>query len=923
MIIRLPGIKELQTFNIEESKSGLLARAIKTALFTSVSGLALLGSSLVAAQEGESSEEVVKEEVYVPGIRASMQSALETKKNADSIVDAISAEDIGKFPAKNIAEALQQIPGVQIDRAAGEGRVISIRGVAPDLNRVEINGTTVLGTFAGGSREVDFRDFPAEFVERLEVIKTPTADITEGGLGGTVRIITRRPLKLAESFIAGKAEGIYDDLAETWDQRFSFFGGGANSDKTFGAIGGIILGKQDIYYEQFRSTGFVSPVDFDSNPDTREFVPFLPRPVFTTEVNDRMSVNGMVEWTVTDSGKMYFEATYNERDYEFQQSLLQVGAITDGIIDQANSVYTDRIMHLEVVDNPNTVRGLSIDQRSIDESRVQSIYVVALGGDWESGNWEIDSRISYTEGDWDQIERNQVLSDQHIDRLVFDFDNRYGLADIDLLGHDILDPNEVDFVDVRYFPRGNLQSEAAAQVDFDYTFEEMPFIDSVEFGLQYRQWTVDSRAASLRTDFRLDHDGNPVTGMTFVSAERAAEIRQAIVDTARTNDNPFFGNVDTGFQSMPEYWYFTPRSFTEAIGGIPGEIADSPASRWEVVEDIWATYAKLNFSADTRFPISGNIGARIVQTDGQSEGLGTFRLMDETQSPPVEIVVQEQVSLSESNVETYLSGNFRMDFVPDTFLMRASLAEVMARPNPGQLIPNLNVQASTGEGSRGDPGLEPYEALESDIGLEYYFNDASYLSAYYFRKDIGNFIATIQEQETVPGLPGTYLISRPANVGDGVVIEGLELGFQYAFEDLAPPFDGTGVMANVTSMRDQGTPDVNAITGQSLPFRGLSELSYTFGAFYEDDKFSTRLSYSWRDEFLVNPSGRTGVPVFVEDFDSLDLSMSYVINENFSLHMDAINLLDSIRVVNGGSTDLRDELEAYGTRFFLGVSFRM
>jgi iron complex outermembrane receptor protein len=151
-------------------------------------------------------------DIIVSGIRQSLANALNTKRNSDQVVDAISAEDVGKFPDKNVGEALQRITGVQIQRAGGEGSAVSIRGVDPGLIRVEINGQSTLSTAAGpaaGSATnpaVEFRDIPAEFISRLEVVKSASADMTEGGLGGTVRIITRRPFD-KKPYLAGSVQG--------------------------------------------------------------------------------------------------------------------------------------------------------------------------------------------------------------------------------------------------------------------------------------------------------------------------------------------------------------------------------------------------------------------------------------------------------------------------------------------------------------------------------------------------------------------------------------------------------------------------------------------------------------------------------------------------------------------------------------------
>jgi iron complex outermembrane receptor protein len=185
-----------------------------TALFAPAISLAQ-NTPTEAAQPAQQAEQI--DEVVVTGIRAGLKNSLDIKRDATQIVDAISAEDIGDFPDKNLSEALQRITGVQISRQDGEGRSVSVRGADPNLIRVEVNGTGALPrTVAAGDRAVDFRDLPVEFVSRIEVVKTPTAEMTEGGIS-TVRIFTRRPFDTGDSYLAGSVQGVYSDLAEEAD----------------------------------------------------------------------------------------------------------------------------------------------------------------------------------------------------------------------------------------------------------------------------------------------------------------------------------------------------------------------------------------------------------------------------------------------------------------------------------------------------------------------------------------------------------------------------------------------------------------------------------------------------------------------------------------------------------------------------------
>ena len=208
-----------------------------TGLRCAASGLALivaLGSApsfaQVVANGGETAQsptdplaDDIEGEILVTGTRASLQSAIARKKNADTVVDSIVAEDIASFPDKNVGEALARVTGVQLIRNFGEGEQVSIRGVEPDLNRVEINGVSQQSP--GGGRSGDFRELAVELVKSIDVYKGYSVDLTEGGIGGTVRVETRRPLELTKPLFSVKGEAQRLNLTEKWRPRFNLTAG--------------------------------------------------------------------------------------------------------------------------------------------------------------------------------------------------------------------------------------------------------------------------------------------------------------------------------------------------------------------------------------------------------------------------------------------------------------------------------------------------------------------------------------------------------------------------------------------------------------------------------------------------------------------------------------------------------------------------
>jgi TonB-dependent receptor len=240
----------------------------------------------------------------------------------------------------------------------------------------------------------------------------------------------------------------------------------------------------------------------------------------------------------------------------------------------------------------------------------------------------------------------------------------------------------------------------------------------------------------------------------------------------------------------------------------------------------------------------------------------------------------------------------------------------MARPNPSQLAFRRSTDVVGLTGSRGNPDLQPFEARQYDAGLEYYFSDVNYVSAAYFRTEIGRFIITQATPEVIDGT--TYSISRPINGTDAVTIDGFEIGAQYAFDFLPAPWNGFGVVANATFANDKGFKGTNLLTGELLPFPGLSETSYNASIYYENAHFSVRTAYNWREQWLITAAGRGGLPEFNEDYGTLDASVSWNVNKNFTVFADIVNLLDEQRIENNNPFR-RIGNETFGKRYFLGA----
>jgi iron complex outermembrane receptor protein len=365
---------------------------------TMAMGVALLCHAPAFAQSAPAAQpqtNVSDKDIMVTGIRQSLANALNAKRSSDQVIDAISAEDVGKFPDKNVGEALQRVTGVQIGRAGGEGSSVSIRGVDPGLVRVEVNGQSMLSTFAAAANgaatnpAVEFRDIPAEFISRLEVVKSATADMTEGGLGGTVRIITRRPFDSKKDYLAGSIQGVYGTTAGKVDPKASLIASHLFADGTLGVLVSGTYEKRSMWYDQAKTTGWrqikksttstctnlVQSGCVDLNGDgVGDFYPDIPRYAMYRETTQRYAVNSIIEWRPSSTFKLYLDTTYTRGRQTENDQFMQI--TTSSALSPTSSLGSDTAINAgnaasnvtflqPATTNPTSASGLGVTYRNV------------------------------------------------------------------------------------------------------------------------------------------------------------------------------------------------------------------------------------------------------------------------------------------------------------------------------------------------------------------------------------------------------------------------------------------------------------------------------------------------------------------------------------------------------------------------------
>jgi iron complex outermembrane receptor protein len=871
------------------------------------------------------------QEVVVTGIRASLQSAMDTKRDAVQVLDAISAEDIGKFPDKNLSEALQRITGVQISRQDGEGRSVSVRGSDPNLIRVEINGSDALSLTVGATdRAVDFRDLPVEFVSRIEVVKSPTADMTEGGIS-TVRIITRRPFDTAESFLAGSAQAVYSNLAKQTDPKVALIGSRQFLDNTLGLLLSGEFERRHLFDDTANTTGWnrrggtvASQKNSDFNGDgILDWYPQIPRYINNRRITTRDALNSVVEWRPVNNLNVFWDATYARGKEQVDNSLLQLNA-DGGLFDYADSTVgaDNTVNHLVLTSNGAAGSSpLDLSYRNILGSLTRTQYVTALGSRWEAGQFTLDGRLDYSSGKVhnDEIDSTAVVFGTP--SAVIDYTGGAGAPNISFPGLDVTSSQGINRLDALYAPRDNNTSEKVASFNVGFAPQNVSWLRT-KAGFQRHEYTTSQVYYSKQ--IRLSCRGDTSTGNTIAVAVPCSTITGIINSSSTLNPVPFYNTGDLGFSNFLQTWNdntaATVAGTVSASGLDLNQYATNPNPRtggtfvsyldnWSVVEKTNAWFGQLEFMfPQLRVPVSGTVGLRYIDTRTNSTGY--------TQQTAGSNVTFQQGSIGGGYKQALPSFNLKMDLLPDTLIARFAAAKVMARPAPSQLAIRQSTDIVGLTGSRGNPGLLPFLSTDYDAGLEWYYSPGGFLSAAYFRKDISRFILNTTQNVVVNDV--TYSITFPHNGTDSVKVDGLEMGGQYAFDFLPAPFNGFGVTANYTYQKDKGFKQLSLIDNSPLPFPGLSRNSYNWSVYYENRIVSARVSYNWRNRWLINASGRGNLPEFNDAYGQLDANLSINITPHVSLTLEGINLTNQ-QLVQENAPARKIQFETFGERFFLGL----
>lgn len=894
---------------------------------------------VMAAEEQESMEEVVVTGSYVK----SLEKAIDMKQDSVGFSDSIVASDIAAFPEQNLAEALQRMPGVTIERSKGLGSKVNVRSLPTEFTHVSING---IATASGsGGRDVEFDIFASEIIQSVTVKKSPTAADEEGGIAGNVIINTARPFDYDGKHVVVSAEAAHNSISEEVDPKFAIL-----ASDTFGDWGALVSFSKA---ERTNRTDSNSGVDFrplsrwleKSGSDSKQAqsdqaadvlardtgiviqdrfnADETSRVVFLNKVGDRAYLNEQDKWGATaalqykpsNEFTLSFDAMVGGYDStEDEYDAAAYSASSSSTLEQIHSYDSQTLSEHGITVLTDVSYALTQHEFLSKENIHQTDYnQYSVEMDWVIDSWEVHGLIGYSGAEKESDTTNLKHTSYAPTRTRYTPTGGETIASdnpntIDMYNSPetyLFDYYDVDYVEIT-------DDKYAAQLDGTYFFQwqGLPQLTSIQLGLRYTDKSKERNKGDVRVQGPTAGDSS-YKGVRTLQDSELTTISDLVPGgdyTADPGRNLNWSQVSNGYA----------RDFFRYDGfNVPFQESEY----YRVDEEALALYAM----ADFEFTIGGlksdfNLGLRYIDTDIKSFGYHQVQNADGSTgytTAPISSAGNYSEVLPSTNIKVALS---------EDLLLRGSYSETFMRPALSDIAYKRTVSLSDFKYRDGNPALKPTFADQWELGLEWYLANGGLLAASYFEKTIEGVV-----RETLTGvvndvtklnadgsLDGVYDfdVYQKVNADGSYDVNGLELIAQFPLAAVHQSLDGFGVNANYTSLD-------NSLTGSSdlgipTPPEGLADTTYNFTLYFENDTFDARVSYNYKDAY-VETIERDMYPVYRDEYGQYDLSIGYQITDDIKVTLKGINITDE--ETTGYTMDPRfpTMYEMSGRRISLGI----
>ncbi len=907
----------------------------RTALAVAVSSaIPMMGMSTTAlAQDTAELEEIV-----VTGIRGSIKRAQDIKRDAAGVVDAIAAEDLGKFPDLNVAESLQRISGVSIDRAGGEGQQVTVRGLGPQFNTVLVNGRQI-ATDTGG-REFNFDTLASEQISGADIYKTGRSSLQDGGIGATINVNTARPFDNPGLQIAGSVKAIYETLSEDTAPAASLLISNTFADDTFGIGLAVSHQEREVQINRIQTAGWRPGQTISNNRDGVLFQnAYIPRnwdQIVDSQSRERTNASLVLQFAPSEDLQITLDGF---------QSKFEIDSL---VTDLASWFEPDRVGSGTLAANGtliNFTQEIGLNQGSGDPA-TDFVSHTRNGRDTETSGfglnveWDINEKLrasfdaSTSESENDQAGQNRF----NVIGIINNYQFTGNPGGIPSVSHDEFGNGQLAAADrsrLHYNERNGVTFKdeiSEVKLDFEY-LPDSELISEVRFGA-YSQSRENERFQIFGNQCAFCGYGTPAPNGTLGFRPFQAE-------------NFFSGLID-------RFYTYDGDAYEAFLASTGNPVTPTLQNNFFTVnEDIKGAYVDATFEmslADK--PLTVNAGVRYTETDID---------VDTVQSFISDVVPTTDLTLFSNRfgpANDFNQGDSYDNFLPnisaryelnETMVLRAAYYESLTRATLSELSPATTFneprrQNLTAQG--GNPGLEPFESTNFDLGFEWYYGDSNVFSIAYFEKDIDNFVTRLVGNEQfeltdrsaangfrcadalcAPGalVPGvdivattdelngqfeTYRVTRPQN-GESAKVDGFEVSITHIFEN------GFGISANATFVDSDA--NLTGDPSQTFALEGVGD-SQNLVLFYEDDRLQARIAYNNREAFLRQISnGFNNEPINTNEFGQVDISASYDINDTLTVFFEGINITEEELIQTGRFANQTYNIEDNGARYAVGV----
>lgn len=883
----------------------------------------------------------------VTGIRAGIESAIESKKENTSIVETITSEDIGKLPDISIAESIARLPGLAAQRVDGAAQVISVRGLAPDFATTLLNGREQVST--GDNRGVEFDQYPSELINRVLVQKTPDASLVSQGLSGTIGLQTVRPLSFGKRVLALNARverKSLDNLgsdSKTAGNRIS----GAYVDQFANNTVGIAIGyahlESPILSQEFGTYGWST----NQNPSA-DRAGFVPGTTLTSGIktfarsgmSTRDGVMGVVEWRPTSNFSTVFDAYYSkfrreqtnrgiETRLDGNRGSLPGNAASPFLPVRALAFTPGKLSNNALLSA--TVANVYPAVRNMYNDRKDKLTAFGWNGQYRAGKWIVTGDVSYSKAERTELNLETQAAQRSATNLPVGDTVTYDLTPDGFptvnYGLNYADPATVKIGPTVFRAGyGKVPSIKDELTSYRLTASRSldRFFDNVEVGFNYgdRQKNKDQPESRLQE----------VVANVPVPVASGALLSDTTLSFAGT-PGALSWNVPTVMALGVNFLPFTPNYGTSGIGSSSGAAAALVQKRWTVNEDIATSYAQFNI--DTRLGstrVRGNIGVQVKAVDQSS----TADYLDRTEP----VLTNQIKTRTDGTTYTDVLPSLNLAFeLPHQQVLRVAAAKQVARPRLDQLRASFDfsINGVNGEpsGSGGNPRLAPWRANAFDVSYEKYFAKKGYVAVAGFYKDIKSYIFDLTTEhydfsEFTAGDPlattnfGRF--NQPLN-GRGGKLKGLEFTLSVPLNLLTDTLDGFGVIASLSKNSSAITLD-NTNLGSSVKLPGLSDTVSNVTVYYEKSGFSARASERWRSDFVgeITAFANDRALRFVSGEGVVDMQVGYTFQsgrlKGLGLLLQAYNVTDAAYRTYRQTHAQIEEFQKYGRTYLLGANYR-